>query len=77
MAATVAPASRAEAKSAAPVRGRPAAGRSASVASVMIPSVPSLPTNSRVRSYPATPLTVRRPVRSTSPEASTTSSPST
>ena len=43
----------------------------------MTPRVPSEPTISRVRSYPATPLTVRRPVRSTSPEASTTSSPST
>src|SRR5438874_378215 len=53
------------------------AGRSLTVIFVITPSVPSEPTNRPVRSYPATPLAVRRPQVSTSPSASTTSSPST
>jgi hypothetical protein len=48
-----------------------------SVTSVMMPSVPSLPTNSRVRSYPADDLRARVPVRTASPPAVTTSSDST
>src|SRR3954466_4424442 len=43
IAATVAPASRGVANSAAPVRGFAAAGRRASVASVITPRVPPLP----------------------------------
>ena len=39
--------------------------------------VPSDPTNRPVRSSPATPLAVRRPVRMTSPPGSTTCSPRT
>ncbi len=74
---TASAAAGAEANRAATVRGAWAAGRSDRVASVITPSVPSLPMNSLVRSYPATPFAVRRPVRRTSPEASTTSRPST
>ena len=62
---------------AAAVNAASGAGRSASVASVTTPSVPSDPTINRVRSYPATPFADRRPVRTTSPDASTTSSPRT
>src|SRR4051794_6426385 len=72
--ATAASAEVAEAQTAALVRAAPGAGRSARVTSGVTPSVPSDPTMSRVRSYPATPLAVRRPVRRTSPSASTTSS---
>jgi len=45
--------------------------------SVMIPSVPSDPTKSRVRSYPAADLRVRVPVRNIDPSASTTVNPRT
>ena len=55
-------------------RGR---GRSFSVTSVTIASVPSLPTRSAVRSYPATPLMLRLPTRRISPVGTTTVSPST
>ena len=48
-------------------------GRSRSVAFVTIPSVPSEPTRSPVRSNPATPLTVSCPVSRTVPSARTTS----
>src|SRR5262245_12279165 len=64
-------------KVAAAVNAASGAGRNANVASVTTPSVPSEPTNSRVKSYPATPFAARRPVRTTSPDASTTSSPRT
>src|SRR5690606_8680056 len=77
IAATAAPAAAVVSNTATRVRELAAAGRSASVISVITPRVPSEPTNSRVRSYPATPLAVRRPVRSTEPSANTTSSPST
>ncbi len=50
---------------------------SRSVSSVIRPSVPSAPTNSAVRSYPAEDLRAEVPVRITSPPASTTSRPST
>ena len=46
-----------------------------SVSSVMMPSVPSEPTKSPVRSYPAELLRAPDPVRITRPSASTTSSP--
>src|SRR6266704_440989 len=59
------------------VGGAAGRGRSRKVADVITPRVPSDPTIRLVRSYPATPLIVRRPVRSTRPSASTTSSPST
>ena len=52
-------------------------GTSRTVAPVTTPSVPSDPTNNRVRSYPTTSFRVRPPVRTTSPEANTTSSPAT
>ena len=52
-------------------------GRSRSLAMVTIPNVPSDPTTSPARSYPATPLIVRRPSRVTWPSARTTSSPKT
>ena len=52
-------------------------GRSLTVASTMMPSVPSEPVRSAVRSYPVTPFTVRWPVRSSRPSASTTARPST
>ena len=45
--------------------------------SVMTPSVPSLPMNSRVRSYPVAALRTRPPVRTTRPSAITTVRPST
>ncbi len=77
-AATASPAARREGKVPTTVtgstRGR---GRSRTVALVTIPSAPSEPTNRPVRSSPATPLTVRRPVMMTLPSASTTSRPST
>jgi hypothetical protein len=60
-------------KVAAAVNGVPAFGRRASVTSVTTPSVPSEPTNRWVRSYPATPFAVGRPVRITDPSARTTS----
>ena len=75
--ATAVPAAAVEPKTATMVSDSSGTGRSATVTSVITPRVPSAPTKSRVRSYPATPLAVRRPVRSTSPEASTTSSPRT
>src|SRR6476659_7086003 len=74
---TAAPALSVSANAATMVHGANGLGRSARVASVMMPRVPSEPTISVGRSYPATPFTVRRPVRNTSPEASTTSRPST
>ena len=43
------------------------AGRSRSVTSVTTPSVPSEPTNRPARSYPLTPLVVRRPSRTAVP----------
>ena len=46
-------------------------GYSFSCASVMMASVPSLPTSSRVRSYPAEDLRARPPVRTTAPDART------
>ncbi len=52
-------------------------GCSSSVISAMTPSVPSLPTSSRVRSYPALLFFARVPVRTISPLARTTSSAST
>ena len=52
-------------------------GRSLSVASVMMPSIPSEPQMSPVNSKPTTFLLVRPPVRMISPVGSTTSSPST
>ncbi len=51
-------------------------GRSRTVASTITPSVPSEPVNRAVRSYPVTPLTVRRPGARSRPSASTTLSPS-
>ena len=51
--------------------------QSRSCTSVMMPSVPSEPTKSRVRSYPAADLRARPPVRTTWPSAVTTVSPST
>jgi hypothetical protein len=48
-----------------------------SVSSVMIPSVPSEPTISRVRSYPAELFRARAPVTSTSPDGITAFSAST
>jgi hypothetical protein len=50
---------------------------SLSVSSVMTPSVPSAPTISRVRSYPADDFLARRAVVISSPFASTTLSAST
>ncbi|MGJ3626756.1 hypothetical protein AB5I41_07605 [Sphingomonas sp. MMS24-JH45] len=47
-------------------------GWSRSVTSVMMPSVPSLPTYSRVRSYPAADLRARRAVVTTFPSGVTT-----
>ncbi len=55
-------------------RGR---GASFSTAAVMIPSVPSLPTNSWRRQYPVLSLRSRRSPSHTVPSGSTTSSPST
>src|SRR6266849_3827553 len=52
-------------------------GKSCTVISVATPSVPSEPTNSPTRSYPATPLIVWRPTRRISPLGRTHSSPST
>ena len=52
-------------------------GRRRTVASTMTPSVPSEPVRRAVRSYPVTPFTVRWPVRSRRPSASTTARPST
>ena len=56
-----------------------ASGRpySRSVTSVMTPSVPSEPTNSRVKSYPDDDFRARPPVWITRPSASTTVRPST
>ena len=48
-------------------------GSNRNTALVMMPSVPSLPTNRRVRSYPVAFFNVFAPVRITSPLASTTS----
>ena len=48
-----------------------------SVTSTITPSVPSDPTKSRVRSYPADDLRALVPVRIVRPSASTTVSPST
>ena len=45
--------------------------------SVITPSVPSEPTNSRVRSYPAADFRARPPVFTMRPSAMTTVSPST
>ena len=43
----------------------------------MMPSVPSLPTKIRVRSYPADDFFARPPVRTTAPSAVTTLRPTT
>lgn len=67
----------AEANSAARTSCWGGAGFSARTAFTTMPRLPSEPTNSRVRSYPATPLAVRRPVVSSRPSARTTSRPST
>ena len=52
-------------------------GISFKVASTMIARVPSLPTRSCVRSYPATPFQLRWPVLISSPVGSTAFRPST
>jgi len=74
---TARPAAPTSSKSATTVTAGGGSGRRRSRAMVTIPRVPSLPTMSPARSYPATPLTVRRPNRETLPSASTTSRPST
>ncbi len=66
-----------EANSAASTSCSGGLGRSARTARTTMPREPSEPTKSRVRSYPATPLTVRRPVESSRPSARTTSRPRT
>lgn len=71
---TAAPASTTESKYPATVRSRGREGRSRTVISVMTPSVPSEPTISPARSYPATPLAVLRPTRTSSPRPLTISS---
>ncbi len=75
--ATASPAASVVLNPATSVAGACGSGLSCTVACVMTPRVPSLPTKSLARSYPATPLTVRRPVLSSDPSASTTSKPST
>ena len=52
-------------------------GSNFNVASVMMPSIPSLPQMSPVRSKPTTFLLVAPPVRTISPVGSTTSRPNT
>jgi hypothetical protein len=74
---TARPASTTSANVATTVATGGGSGRRRSVASVITPSVPSDPTNSRLRSYPATSLIVRPPRRSARPSARTTSRPST
>ncbi len=65
-------------KTAPRVAGSPAGtGTSRTVAPTMTPRVPSEPTSSAVRSSPVTPFTVRCPVETRRPSASTTSRPST
>ena len=76
-ASTARPAATTSSKTATAVIACGGIGRSRKRAMVTIPNVPSLPTMSPARSYPATPLTVRRPRRVTRPSASTTSSPRT
>lgn len=66
-----------EEKYPATVRSCGRAGRSRTVISVITPRVPSDPTISPARSYPATPSAVRRPSRTISPSPLTTSRPST
>jgi hypothetical protein len=73
-ACTADPASTAEPKNPATVRAGAGVGLSRTVTSVTMPRVPSEPTMSPTRSRPATPLAVRRPIRTSSPEAVTTSS---
>ncbi len=67
----------AEANSAASTSCSGGLGRSASTARTTMPREPSEPTKRRVRSYPATPLAVRRPVDIRRPSARTTSRPRT
>ncbi len=76
--ATASPAAASVSKNPTTVRGVPVrSGRSRTVTSVITPRVPSEPTIRPARSYPATPFAVRRPTRTTSPAAVTTSSAST
>lgn len=66
-----------DANSAASTSCRGGCGLRARTARTTMPSEPSEPTNRRVRSYPATPFAVRRPVVIRRPSASTTSRPRT
>ena len=75
--ATASPAPSSVGKKASIVDRGGGAGRSLRVASVMIASVPWLPTKRWVSEYPATSLTFLPPVRMTVPSAITTSSDST
>lgn len=77
IAQTASQAAAAESNSAASTSCAGGCGRSARTALTTMPRLPSEPTNSLVRSYPATPLAVRRPVLSSRPSARTTSRPST
>ena len=75
--ATASPAASSEAKKASIVARGGGAGRSRSIASVMIPSVPWLPTSSGISPYPATSFTFLPPRRRTVASAITTSRPMT
>ena len=77
IASTVAVASSRVANVATRVAGGRCLGISRSTISVMIPSVPSEPTNSLVRDSPATSLSRAPPSRTAVPSASTTVRPST
>jgi hypothetical protein len=74
---TASQAAAAEANSAASTSCWGGCGFRARVARTTMPSEPSEPTRRRVRSYPATPFAVRRPVDIRRPSARTTSRPRT
>lgn len=74
---TASQAARADPNSAASTNCWGGCGLSARIARTTMPSDPSDPTKRRVRSYPATPFAVRRPVDMSRPSASTTSRPRT
>ncbi|KIX76488.1 hypothetical protein SF12_18555 [Streptomyces sp. MBRL 601] len=74
---TASPAAAAEGNSAASASCLGGRGLRARTALTTTPRLPSEPTKSRVRSYPATPLAVRRPVVRRRPSARTTSRPRT
>lgn len=77
IAQTAAQAAAAEGNSAASASCAGGCGLRASTALTTMPRLPSEPTKSLVRSYPATPLAVRRPVVRRRPSARTTSRPRT